>query len=941
MIKPVIIPVDMRRILLFVFLIIACLKGFSQTTVKGKLVDTLTDQKIPKALVTIIDYKDSTLIQFTRTNTEGVFEIPNIPNGKYVILISHPMFAGYSDELNVKGEPTLDMGNIQLLSEENLLKELTVLSSDAIKIKGDTIEYTADSFKVKEGATVEDLFKKLPGIQVNKKGEITAQGKRVEKVLVDGDEFFSDDPTVATQNLKAESVDKVQVYEKKDEQSGATDQGVQTINITLKEDAKKGYFGKLKAGGGTNDNASKTYFSNEAMINKFSSKRKASAYLLHNNIGKTGLNWDESRKFGNNTSTGWMDSEGGFTFMSTQSDDEYESFNSKYQGQGIPRTISGGATMDTRWSGKKNHLNASYQFKQIDNDAYSGVNTESYLKDTVFYKTDTTRTNTLNNRHNLNLLYEVQLDSTSDLKWTVKGNYTTNKKDNFYKSFTVNADNDTVNTNNRDVSSVADVTNVNTTLNYFKKFKNPERKLTISGDFTDKITNTDSKLLSVNDIFLANNISLFKNTTDQHKTIDKNEQTLKAGATYKEPISKTSVIEFRYTFNLANQAAKRFTYDDNGDGTYNNRLDSLSSQYVFNYSSQRAGLNYHFKKNKVSFKLGSDLSKQFYTQNDQLKGGTIKRNFVNFFPTSTFVYAFSKMQQIRFNYNGYTTQPAINYIQPFKDNTDPFNIVTGNPSINPSFTNDFNMSYNNNQVLKGRYLFLWANFSTISNDFVSSSSVDAFNRNQTMYVNQNGNMNGSMNANYYIEMKKYDMHADVGANTSYSKNANIINDVKNITQNQTYSANFELGKDIKEWFNSSINYTYAYNISGSSIQQNASINYWTQLIGADVEFVIKKRFVISTDANYNMRQKTAIFTQNTNVLLWNADVELKTFKNRSGVLAFHVNDILNQNLGFQRNASAYSIVQTRYNVLKRYFMLSFTWNFTNDKTKKPTEEDEW
>ncbi len=918
------------------------ISGFSQTSIKGVLADTVMGYKVPKAAITLIDNNDSTLIKFTRSDANGEFTLSNIPKGKYVILIAHPMYAGYSDAFEITDQPELNLGQIQMLSEQMLLKELTVLSSDAIKIKGDTIEYTADSFKVKQDATVEDLFKKLPGIQVNKNGEIIAQGKRVEKVLVDGDEFFSDDPTVATQNLKAESVDKVQVYEKKDEQSGSTDQGVQTINITLKDDAKKGYFGKLKSGAGTDDDISNVFYNNEAMINKFSARRKLSAYLVHSNSGKVGLTREEGNNYAGKSNNGWMDADGGFSFMTSQSDDEYESFSSKYQGQGIPRSINGGSVFDTKWNKGKHHFNASYQFKQIDNEATSDVTSENYLADTVFYKKDTTQTFTVNNRHNFNMLYDIKLDSLSTLKWTVNGSFTENNKDNFYKSYTLNEDNDSVSTNNRTVSSNSDVTNVNSTLNYFKKFKKVDRSLNLTAEFTNKNTQITSELLSTNNIFLANNVLLLQSTTDQHKSIDRVENTLKAGATYKEPISKTSILEFRYIFNLNNQVADRFTFNDVGDNTYNSLDSTLSSQYVFDFLSHRAGLNYHFKKNKTSLKIGSDISTQAYNQVDKLNDTTLNRNFLNFFPTATFVYAFSKMQQFRLNYNGVTNQPGISQIQPLKDNTDPFNITIGNPDLNPSFTHAVSGSYNNNQVLKGRYFFSWFGFNYITNDIISKSSVDEYNRNQTQYVNNpNGNMNGYAGINYYIEIKKYDANVDFGLNSNFSKNSNIINDVTNVTDNTSFSGNFDFGKDIEEWFSSSVNYSYSYNISGSSIQDNANIKYSTQAIGGDVEFVIKKRFIINTEATYNIRQKTVTFNQNNNVLIWNADLDFKVFKNRTGVFTLHVNDILNQNLGFQRNASAYSIVQTRYNVIKRYWMLSFTWNFNSNKEKKPQDEDEW
>lgn len=917
-------------------------KGYAQTTIKGSITDTIMGANVPRTSITLIDYKDSTLIKYTRTNAEGQFSLPGIPNGKYVILIAHPIYAGYSDILEVKDQPVLDLGSIQLISQETLLKEFTVLSSDAIKIKGDTIEYTADSFKVKQDATVEDLFKKLPGLQVNKNGEITAQGKRVEKVLVDGDEFFSDDPTVATQNLKASSVDKVQVYEKKDEQAGSTDQGVQTINITLKEDAKKGYFGKLKAGGGTNDDLSHLFYNNEAMINKFSSRRKISGYFVHSNSGKTGLTRQESSNYAGKTNNGWMDSEGGFTFTTSQSDDEYESFGSQYQGQGIPQSINGGANFDNKWNKGKHHLNGSYQFKQIDNDATSEVSSENYLSDTVFYKNETTETKTLNNRHNFNLNYDVKTDSLSTLKLSLVGSYTENKKDNFYRSHTLNEDKDTVNTNARVVNSDSKVFNLNTTANYFKKFKKVDRSLNITGEYGNKTTDIESQLYSANSIFLANNTLLQNTVTDQHKTINRDEQTIKAGVAYKEPLSKTSILEMRYSYNFSGQVADRFTFDDkNNDNTYSNRLDSLSSQYVYDFQSHRTGLIYHYKKNKISFKAGADISKQFYNQQDKLNDTIINRNFLNYFPTSTFVYSFSKMNQFRLTYNGYTTQPGISQIQPLIDNTDPFNISTGNPDLNPSFTHDISAMYNNNQVLKGRYFFLWTSFSYISNAIVSSSTVDEYNRNKMSYVNESGNMNASANVNYYIELKKYDMNVDFGGGVNYSKNINLINGIVNTTQNNNYSASAEMGKDIKEWFNASANYTYGYNISGSSIQQNASIKYWTQSIGGDVEFIISKRFTISSDVDYNMRQKTETFNQNNNVCIWNADLDFKVFKNRTGQFSLHVNDILNQNLGFQRNATAYSITQTRYNVIKRYWMLSFTWNFNSNKTTKPRDEDEW
>src|SRR5437868_4464573 len=193
-----------------------------QTVVKGKITDTLEHRSLPNAVVTLIQKSDSSLYKFTRTDAKGQFHINNVAPGKYIFLITYPKFADFSDEFDIKNQPENDLGNIPLTLKSRLLDAVVIRSAGAIRIKGDTTEFVADSFKLKEGATVEDLLKKLPGFQVNAKGEITAQGQKVDKVLVDGEEFFGNDPTVATQNIQAKVVDKVQVYDTKSEQQQIT-----------------------------------------------------------------------------------------------------------------------------------------------------------------------------------------------------------------------------------------------------------------------------------------------------------------------------------------------------------------------------------------------------------------------------------------------------------------------------------------------------------------------------------------------------------------------------------------------------------------------------------------------------------------------------------------------------------------------------------------------
>ncbi len=201
-------------------------------------------------------------------------------------MISYPKYADYVDKFELQANQTFDFKTIYLTQKAKLLAAI-IIKQSAVRIKGDTTEFTADSFHVKPNATVEDLLKELPGVQVDKDGKITAQGQQVQKILVDGEEFFSDDPTVATRNLRADAVDKVQVFDKKSDQAEFTGiddgQTTKTLNLKLKENAKHGYFGKLSAG------ALDKYYNGQALINAFKGKRQLAAFAIASSTDATGL----------------------------------------------------------------------------------------------------------------------------------------------------------------------------------------------------------------------------------------------------------------------------------------------------------------------------------------------------------------------------------------------------------------------------------------------------------------------------------------------------------------------------------------------------------------------------------------------------------------------------------------------------------------------------
>ena len=241
----------MRKLaLLFCLLLFTFAIKAQQVTITGSIADSSENKKLHQAVISLLKKTDTTLVSFTRSNAEGKFLFPAIDTGSYLILISYPKFADFMETIELKGD--LHLGEISLTMKSKLLEEAVIRTNASIRIKGDTTEFVADSFKVRDGATVEELLKKLPGLTVNAKGEIVAQGKKVDKVLVDGEEFFGDDPTMATQNISAKAVDKVQVFDTKTEEQKITGMTTgnegKTVNIKLKEDAKKGAFGKVIGG---------------------------------------------------------------------------------------------------------------------------------------------------------------------------------------------------------------------------------------------------------------------------------------------------------------------------------------------------------------------------------------------------------------------------------------------------------------------------------------------------------------------------------------------------------------------------------------------------------------------------------------------------------------------------------------------------------------------
>jgi hypothetical protein len=350
--------------------------------VDGLVHDTTNRLTLENASVVLLKSKDSTLVKFSRANSSGVFSLSGIDSGAYILLITYPGYADFVDVLTINDNVSL--GKLAMITKAVALQNVIVRGSP-IRMKGDTLAYSADSFKVREGATVEDLLKKLPGIQVNSKGEITAQGEKVQKVLVDGEEFFGDDPTMATKNLQAKIVKEVQVFDKKSEQATFTgvDDGekTKTINLKLKDEAQKGYFGKLNLAAGPPKN-----YNNELMVNKFTKQKKISVFGLASNVNNAGLDWSDETNYGGGVTTQVFDDGGVGISMSGDNID----YNSNAYNEGLPTAINVGGQFSNKWHEDKEKINGSYRFRQLRTEGGSNATTQYVLPDTQYINKEKT-----------------------------------------------------------------------------------------------------------------------------------------------------------------------------------------------------------------------------------------------------------------------------------------------------------------------------------------------------------------------------------------------------------------------------------------------------------------------------------------------------------------------------------------------------------------------
>jgi hypothetical protein len=908
----------------FVLLTLVSFKVSAQGLVlKGIVRDTVDKKFLKNASIVLLHAKDSVLYKTTRSQEDGQFDLSEVNNGNYILMIAYPQYADYLEKIELN--ESVDLKIIPLNTKVHLLKEVIIKNTvSAIRVKGDTTEFKADSFRVTPNADVQELLKKMPGFQVNSKGEITTQGEKVNKVLVDGEEFFSDDPAVVTKNLRADAVDKVQVFDKKSDQATFTGiddgQTSKTINLQLKEDKKNGHYGKFELGSNLD-----TYKNGKALINAFKGKKKFAGYLTTDNTKFEGLNWEEQRNYsdGGNSVTTIGDDGSMSIFFSSGGDDFDEQI-------GLPNQQSGGLVLANKWGNTS--TNNTGQYQRLQSDAKGTSYTKTILSNSIL-NNNTTNDQVLDKRkYRFNTINEWGTDSTGLFKIIFKAANTLKDANADYSGLTTNEFGTKINQTERQTSLSEDDKLIVSNLSYRKKFAKKGRTISVLSDlnFYDKAQ--DATLISENSFFDAANSPIFVEKVDQIKANQQTTSSIASNLVYTEPMSEKSFLIFKYGLTVAKNDAERVTSNNNGA-----IVDSLSNHFVFNTVNNSGSLSYRYVAKKVNFIIGSGVGTANYQLNDLELGANRAINFTNFIPSASFNYNPKQQRKIRFNYNGNTINPTLQQIQPIIDNSDPLNIAVGNANLQQGFSNKFSFNASDYKVLKSRSISLSGNYFATNNAITNSTQVDANGRTIRKYVNVDGSFNYNINIGYGLDVYK-GVNLGLRTGKNFSRYINFVNDVKNINDNNgtEYTLNLNYWSDT--WFNFYWQISATNNQSTSSIRANITSNFWSYSSYGNFNFNFKKaKTYISIENDINVYQKSAAFPDQRNIYLVSPSIRKVIGKKDQFELKLFAFDIFNQNNYVRRNISSNFISETTNNGIRRYFLLGFVYNFS--KNSKPPSFD--
>lgn len=903
------------KCLLMLLMILFSPMAFAQQSgvnVTGSVVEQGSDTPIEQATVRLLNVKDSAMVRGVVSARNGSFTLKNVKKGSYLL---HITFIGYDplyQPLQITGKKNpVNVGKLELSDGAIELGEAVVIGkAPEVTVRNDTVEYNADSYKVTEGSVLEDLLKKMPGVEVDSEGKITVNGKEVKKVMVDGKEFFSDDPKVASKNLPAKMIDKLQVLDKKSDMAQMTgfDDGEEetVINLTVKPGMKQGWFGNAYGGYGSKDR-----YEGNAMVNRFVNNDQITFMGGANNTNNMGFSDLASTMFSGMGGGGGR--RGGFG-----------------AGSGITSSGNAGLNFSKEFKPDKLTLGGNTRYSHSDNDARSKSDRQNILPgDSSSYDNSEAMSRTKSDNFGVDFRLEWKPDTMTQLIFRPSFSLSHSMNDNFSDATTLDNERDTVNTNKSSNYSESNGYNLNASIDFSRKLNNKGRvfSATLSGGNSDSYSDGMNR----SDIVYFNQTDALKNSIiDQRSRYDNKGFNYRAYVSWVEPIGHNNFIQATYSISQRKQEALKNVYNQDADGIYNVLDSAYSQSYRNNFISQRASLSFKSQWAKFNYTIGLNLDPS-YSSSENFVGDTtlskITRKVVNLSPMAQFNYMFDKRTNLRIMYNGRTSQPSMTQLQPVADISDPTNITIGNPDLNPRYTNNVFIRFQQFTPEKQRAFMIMANGSYIINDIVSYTSYNQETGvKTTTYKNVNGNYSGNvrMMLNTPLKNKKFSINSMTMA--SFANSNGYINEEKNTNRNLILSERG--GIDFRSsYLDLGVNGNIRYNATSNSLQKENNQNTFNYGAGGYTTIYLPLDFKIESDVNWSTNSGYGDgFKQNE--VLWNASASKSFLKNNQGTLRFKIYDILQQRSNISRSVTASYIQDSEYNTLGSYFMVHFIYRFS-------------
>ena len=879
----------------------------------GVVVDS-TGARLPGATVVALTREDSVLTRFSTTNGDGAFTLRRVSEGMYILQITFVGFRTHRQDMDLSSGD-YDAGTIVLERSTVELDELVVGAEHIpIVVKADTLEYNAVAFAVRPNDMVEDLLRRLPGIEVEDDGTIRAQGEEVQKVLVEDKEFFGNDPSIATRNLPANVVEKVQVYDKAsdmEEFTGIEDgEDVKTINLDLKEEAERGYFGHLTGGYGSEER-----YDGDVSINRFGPSTQLSLIGNVNNVNRQNFSFRDIV-----TLLGGLEAMGGRLIIR----DGGGLFNTQ---DGLSETSSVGFNVN-RDFGKNTSAHASYFLSNVDNRQDRVAQQQQLLgpvQSSFVNETGGQTSDNLTHRLTVNALHEF--GDGHDLR--LRGDLTAGASSlaNISETETL-ARGAGGNEALTDYRSESDNLGGNGSLTWRRRLDEKGRSLVgeVGGSLNDD--EMSGNLRSITKFLEEGNV-LSSDEIMQLQTRPGSSFRSTQKVSYIEPVGAGGRLEFQVESRQIEEDRRQSVFDTvSGVSVFNDRL---SSGYDRTYSYVQGGVRYQASGEKFKAGIGANLQRSSLDGKIVDAAGAspharIENAYTHVLPRAHFDYDFGERTDFSLEYSARAREPSITDLQPLTDNTNPLLVRTGNPALKPEYRHNVNLRFSFYDPFTFMKVFVFARSEYVNNDIVQSRMVDERLRQVITPVNADGAWIFSGSAHFGMPVRPLGVEINVSNNPFFERSLEYVNGVENRARILRHTINVGLNNRNSDLFDIRAGARYTFNAVNYSLNAGQNQQYVNRTYYADATLYFTEKWRVGGSLNYRIYSQE-VFGDVSSVPILGASVARSVMNERADIelAAF---DLLGRNEGVRFSNTNTYIREERIASLGHYILLKFSYRLS-------------